>query len=49
MLAKEETVASGTALHECQDWPVRDYAKDPANAEKLWELSEKLANQEFAW
>ena len=41
------TATSGTALHECQEWPVRDYAKNPEKAAKMWKLSEKLVGQEF--
>jgi hypothetical protein len=28
---------------------VKSYALDPANADRLWEVSEKLVGQRFAW
>ena len=28
---------------------VASYALDPANADRLWEVSEKLVGQRFAW
>jgi hypothetical protein len=41
--------SSGTALYECQAWPIKEYAKDPVDAERLWKLSEKLVKEEFSW
>jgi hypothetical protein len=28
---------------------VKPYALDPANADRLWEISENLVGQQFAW
>jgi hypothetical protein len=34
-------------LRNCADFPVQEYAKSPASAEKLWKLSEKLVGEKF--
>lgn len=41
--------SSGALLADCAiaDRPVKDYAKDAGNADKLWSLSEKLVGQAF--
>ncbi|KAI6082472.1 retinol dehydrogenase 13 [Hypoxylon rubiginosum] len=38
---------SGSYVRNCQVAPAREYALDPENARKLWELSEKLVGQKF--
>lgn len=38
---------SGSYLNNCQIEDVRDYAKDPAQVQKLWELSEQLIGEKF--
>ncbi|XXH06043.1 Arf guanine nucleotide exchange factor sbh1 [Hypoxylon texense] len=37
----------GSYVTDCQISPAREYALDPENARKLWELSEKLVGQKF--
>ncbi|KAF3390653.1 Short-chain dehydrogenase [Penicillium rolfsii] len=41
------TAASGPFLMDCQPAEAREYAKDQAKAEKLWDLSERLVGQKF--
>ncbi|KAI1761281.1 retinol dehydrogenase 13 [Hypoxylon sp. FL1150] len=38
---------SGSYVRDCQVIPAREYALDPENARKLWELSESLVGQKF--
>ncbi|KAI4869726.1 retinol dehydrogenase 13 [Hypoxylon rubiginosum] len=38
---------SGSFIRDCQVGTAREYAVDPENARKLWELSERLVGQKF--
>lgn len=41
---------SGAFLQDCAVRPVlQDYARGKENADKLWELSERLVGQKFSW
>ncbi len=39
----------GVYLDDCQVVDVAEYAKNPAKAEKLWDLSERLTGESFSW
>jgi hypothetical protein len=42
------TPDAGVYLSDCQQVPAaKDWATDPQQAEKLWELSEQLVGQRF--
>lgn len=41
--------SAGPLIKECQVVPVKSYANDAANVERLWQLSQKLVGQQFQW
>ncbi len=43
------TAFSGSYLDDCKPIPATLAASSPENAAKLWELSEKLVGQKFAY
>lgn len=40
---------SGAYMMNCQVFPAAPHASDPAEAEQLWLLSERLVGQKFSY